>query len=168
MPDQRARWFPTPPLWLIPWTTRLQVWIYEKTGGRLFTRAMRMDHLLLYTAGRRSGRPNVACLPFWLDKGGRRILVASLAGGPRHPAWFHNLRDRGANPDVRVRDKRLVFRARAEVLDGDDREAVWRALTLDRPFYGRYQERTSRRIPLVRLVVTDQPEAASSAQNSGS
>jgi hypothetical protein len=53
-----------------------------------------------------------------------------------------------------VRDKRRVFWARADVLEGDDRDATWTQLVVDRPFYDRYQARTERRIPLVRLVET--------------
>jgi len=152
--DQAARWFPSVPLWLIPWTTRLQVWVYEKSGGRLYTKAMGMHHLLMSTVGRKSGRTNTCCLPFWLDSGEHRIIVASLGGGPRNPAWYHNLRDRDANPAVRVRDKRRVFEARAEILEGADREDTWRQLVVDRPFYDRYQARTDRQIPVVRLVET--------------
>lgn len=152
--NQRARWFPTPPRWLIPWASRFQIWIYEKSGGRLYTKTMRMHHLLLRTVGRRSGGRAVACLPFWLDTGEQRIVVASLAGGPRHPAWFHNLSDRESNPEVVVRDKRRVFWARADILEGEDREAVWTEMTLDRPFYLRYQAKTERQLPLVRLVET--------------
>ena len=152
--DQKARWFPNLPQWTIPWSTRLQVWIYEKTRGRVFTKSMRMHHLLLYTVGRKSGRTNTSCLPYWVDSGGQRIIVASLAGAPRHPAWFHNLADRAANPEVRVRDKRELFWARADVLRGEERERIWAALIVDRPFYARYQDRTEREIPLVRIVET--------------
>ena len=74
-----------------------------------------------------------------------------MGGGPRNPAWFHNLSDTTSNPEVRVRDKRNVFWARAEVLEGEERAAVWKELTADRPFYDKYQERTERTIPLVRL-----------------
>jgi deazaflavin-dependent oxidoreductase (nitroreductase family) len=150
--NRMVRWFPTPPRWMIRWNTRLQVWIYEKSGGRIFTRAMRMHHLLLYSIGRRSGREAVACLPYWIDPDGQRVVVASMAGGPRHPAWYHNVSDREANPEVRVRDKRQVFQARAEVLEGEERETIWKELTLDRPFYRGYREKCERQIPLVRLA----------------
>ena len=156
---QNARWFPSVPQWLIPWSTRLQVWVYEKTRGLLFTRAMRMHHLLLYTVGRRTGQTNTCCLPYWVDAGGRRVIVASLAGAPRHPAWFHNLSDSHANPEVRVRDKRSLFWARADVLEGEDRARTWTEMIEDRPFYADYQTRTEREIPLVRLVET-RPDTA--------
>jgi deazaflavin-dependent oxidoreductase (nitroreductase family) len=152
MVDQRAKVPFSPPLWLIPWITRAQVWIYERSNGRLGSVAAGMPHLLLRTVGRRSGRGSAVCLPYWRGPQGERIVVASYGGGPRHPAWFHNLADRVANPNVVVRDRDRVFRARADVLSGPEREAIWAGLIGDRPFYARYQEMTSRRIPLVRLV----------------
>ena len=47
----------------------------------------------------------------YLDDGGRFVIVASLAGAPRHPAWFLNLE---ANPRVRlqVRSRRFAATAR--------------------------------------------------------
>lgn len=142
----------TPPRWLIPWITRATVWLYEVSNGVFGARASGMDHILLYVVGRRSGKEHTVCLPYWLDPEGRRIVVASFAGGPHHPAWYHNLADKRANPDVGVRDRGRVFRARAEILTGAERERIWHLLVADRPFYARYQKRTERAIPLVRLV----------------
>ena len=82
----------------------------------------------------------------------RRIVVASYGGAPRNPAWFHNVADRGANPEVVVRDRDRVFWSIAEVLKGSERDELWAHLVADRPFYADYQTRTERTIPLVRLV----------------
>lgn len=142
----------TPPRWLIPWITRLQVLAYERTRGRVGARAAGMRHLLLRTVGRRSGRPSTVCLPYWCDEQGHRVVVASFAGAPRHPAWFHNLRDSQANPEVWVRDGARCFACRPEVPKGAERDDLWAQLIVDRPFYADYQARTDRRIPLVRLV----------------
>ena len=142
----------TPPRWLIPWITRAQVWVYERSEGRFGARAARMRHLLLRTVGRRSGRLLTVCLPYWCDEEGRRIVVASFAGAPHHPAWYHNLADRGANPEVWVRDRERTLWCRAEVPKGEERDVLWRQLVTDRPFYDDYQARTRRTIPLVRLV----------------
>lgn len=150
--DQRANSFWTPPRWTIGPVTKAQSWAYEKSGGRIWTRAMRMHHLLLRTVGRKSGRQLVACLPFWLDAEMNRIVVASFGGGPRHPGWYHNLCDRDVNPEVVVRDKRQVFWAQPQVLAGEERSAVWKEMVADRPFYDAYQAQTPRVIPVVRLV----------------
>ncbi len=141
-----------PPRWMVKHITRLQVWIYERSNGRLMSTAAGMRHLLLRTVGRKSGRVTTVCLPYWLDADGQRIVVASYAGGPKNPAWYHNLADTGANPEVVVRDFDRVFWARAEVLKGEERSAVWEQLVADRPFYTDYQQQTERTIPLVRLV----------------
>lgn len=81
-------------------------------------------------------------------------MVASFAGAPTHPAWYLNLADRSANPEVRCRVQGDQFWARPEILDGDEHANTWAALTADRPFYNDYQAETDRRIPLVRLVDT--------------
>jgi deazaflavin-dependent oxidoreductase (nitroreductase family) len=142
----------TPPRWLIPWITRLQVFAYERSRGRFGARAGGMRHLLLRTVGRKSGRPITVCLPYWRDEQGRRVVVASFAGAPRNPAWYHNLADSQANPEVLVRDGARRFWCRCEIPKGEERDALWARLIVDRPFYADYQARTGRRIPLVRLV----------------
>ena len=111
-----------------------------------------MEHVLLRTIGRRSGREHKVALPFWRDSGGHRILVASFAGAERHPAWYLNLSDRAANPELLVRVQGGLWWMRAESLSGTDYSEVWSALVTDRPSYGEYQKQTDRRIPLVRLT----------------
>ena len=150
--DQTAEVSWTPPRWLIPWITRLQVAVYELSRGRLMAEASGMPHIVIHGVRRKSGGNFAICLPYWRDDAGHRIVVASFAGAPRNPAWYHNLKDARANPTARVRDGARVFDVRVEVVDGEEREEVWRRLVADRPFYGRYQERTDRRIPLLRLI----------------
>ncbi len=150
--DQRNRRFLTPPRWLVPWITRANVWIYRRTDGRIGGTGAGMPQLLLTTVGRRSGRVHTVCLPFWNDGDGHRVVVASFGGAPRHPAWFHNLTDTGVNPTVSVQVGPRRLAARAEVVEGTERDRLWDALTADRPFYRDYQARTERVIPLVRLV----------------
>ena len=77
------------------------------------------------TIGRRSGKHHEVVLPYWLDDDNQRIVVASYQGGPRNPAWFHNLVDKSANPTVKVTDRfgDLVERRR-----GGRRRRVRRAL----------------------------------------
>lgn len=111
-----------------------------------------MHHLLLRTIGRHSGNEHKVALPFWREPDGHRIVVASFAGAPKDPAWFLNLSDRAANPDVLVRVQGATFRAEAQVLDGEDYERTWAALVADRPHYADYRSQTERVIPLVRIV----------------
>jgi deazaflavin-dependent oxidoreductase (nitroreductase family) len=115
-----------------------------------------MEHLLLHTVGRRSGNLHKVALPFWRDPQGHRVVVASFGGAPTDPAWFLNLSDRTANPDVLVRVQGGLFRSVPEILDGDDYDRTWAGLVADRPWYDDYVAKAGgRRIPLVRL-----PESA--------
>jgi deazaflavin-dependent oxidoreductase (nitroreductase family) len=111
-----------------------------------------MHHVLVHTVGRRSGRVHKVALPFWWDDNRHRVVVASFAGAEQHPAWYLNLTDRSANPEVKVRVQSGLWWMDAQVLDGEDYDKTWAALTADRPHYADYQTKTARRIPLVRLV----------------
>ena len=114
-----------------------------------------MEHLLLRTIGRRSGNEHKVALPFWRDPDGHRVVVGSFGGAPKHPAWFANLSDRAANPEVLVRVQRGLFWSDPQILDGDDYARTWSGLVADRPWYDDYVARAEgRRIPLVRLPET--------------
>jgi deazaflavin-dependent oxidoreductase (nitroreductase family) len=150
-PSQKNEPFVEPSREEIPARTREHVSAMESTDDDEAWFVAGMHHLVLCTVGRRSGREQKAALPYWIDPDGHPIVVASWAGAAQHPAWYLNLCDRAANPEVRVRTQRRAFWAQAQVLEGDDRRRTWAALTADRPFYGEYQSRTARQIPLVRL-----------------
>jgi hypothetical protein len=51
-----------------------------------------------------------------------------------------------------VKTQRHEFWADAQILDGSDYDAVWEQLVEDRAYYANYQTRTTRKLPLVRLV----------------
>jgi deazaflavin-dependent oxidoreductase (nitroreductase family) len=151
MVDQRNEPFERPPRDVIPDISRGHVAAQEASDDDAVWVAAGMKHVIVQTVGRRSGREHKVTLPYWLDQDGCRVVVASFAGAPQHPAWYLNLADRAANPQVLCRVQGRQFWADAEVLDGDDYTEIWRALTADRPYYLDYQSETERRIPLVRL-----------------
>jgi len=152
MVDQRNEPFETPPREDIPGISRMHVQAQEASTDDAVWVAAGMRHVIVRTVGRKSGREHKVTLPYWLDEGGQRIVVASFSGAPQHPAWYLNLADRDANPEVRCTVQDGAFWARADVLDGDEYRRVWAALTADRGYYADYQAETERRIPLVRLV----------------
>ncbi len=150
--DQRAEVLETPDREDIPKITAAHVAAMEASDDEAVWFMSNMHYVLLRTTGRRSGREHKVALPFWKDDDGHRLVVASFAGGPTHPAWYHNLCDRDANPEVLCRVRGRAFAADAVVLEGDERARIWAQLTADRPFYAEYQSRCERQIPLVRLV----------------
>ena len=126
--------------------TPLGVWAYRLTGGRLGGGA----GLLLTTIGSRSGRRRTVPLGGFPDGDGRWLVVGSLGGAARHPAWFINL---ARTPDqVWAQVGREEFNVRPELLRGDERAAAWKRIVAVAPSYGPYEQRTDREIPVVRLT----------------
>jgi deazaflavin-dependent oxidoreductase (nitroreductase family) len=101
--------------------------------------------LLLTTTGARTGRPTTVPLGFAVDDRGRVFVMASKAGAPKHPAWFHNLR---ANPAVTVELGDKSFPARAVVTAGEERDRLY-GLIADGA--AEYEQNTDRVFPVVVL-----------------
>lgn len=106
--------------------------------------------LLVTIIGRRTGLKRRTALIYGRD-GEDYVVVASKGGSPRHPEWYLNLQ---VHPEVQVQVGTEVFPARAETVRGPERAELWRRMTAIWPDYDRYQARTAREIPVVRLVRT--------------
>lgn len=103
--------------------------------------------LLLVTRGRKSGETKM--LPLIYKKvGSGYVIIASKGGAPAHPAWYLNLK---SDPDCEIRVGKDIFKARARVAEGKEREQLWRELVEVYAPYTLYQERTQREIPVVVL-----------------
>jgi deazaflavin-dependent oxidoreductase (nitroreductase family) len=115
--------------------------------GRLST-GMGQTYVLLHARGAKSGIERTTPL-LGTKSGDAILLVASKAGAPRHPAWFHNLR---ANPDVAVTVNGERRPMRARVAEGEERERLWGVVCDHYSGYAAYQSRTGGRvIPVVVL-----------------
>jgi len=66
--------------------------------------------LLLDNVGARTGTKRTNALVY-LEDGDDYVVIASKAGWPKHPAWYHNLK---ANPDatVQVGSRKVPVHAR--------------------------------------------------------
>ena len=103
--------------------------------------------LLLTTTGAKSGRQLTSPLVHTRD-GDAIVIIASKAGAPTNPDWFHNLK---ANPTVTVEVGTDRFEARAEITEGDERQRLYDAQAELMPNFKEYAEGTDRVIPVVRL-----------------
>jgi deazaflavin-dependent oxidoreductase (nitroreductase family) len=104
--------------------------------------------LLLTTRGRRTRRLRRTPLIYGRD-GDDYVVVASYGGRPDNPLWYENL---VADPEVRVQLMADVFTADASTVEeGEERERLWKMMCGIYPDYDDYQDRTQRRIPVVRL-----------------
>ena len=135
-------------LWLsrnVGW--KLDPILLSLSGGRIGTGLM-LPTALLETRGARTGRPRRNGVIYFHD-GERVTIIASKAGMPHHPGWFHNL---CASPDVKFGGRRF----RAEVVDDEsERARLWRLADQVFPPYATYRERAAhagRVIPIVQLT----------------
>jgi F420H(2)-dependent quinone reductase len=103
--------------------------------------------LLLDHVGAKSGKRRTTPLVFMRD-GDSLLVVASKGGYPRDPAWVHNLR---AHPDTEVQIGQMRLKVHAREANPEERRQLWPKAIEHNPHWGRYRERTSREIPLVRL-----------------
>ena len=103
--------------------------------------------LLLTTRGRRTGKLRRTPLIYGRD-GDAYVVVGSRGGAPRHASWYLNLSE---DPEVRIQVLSEVMPARASTAEGSRRQELWSLMTGIWPDYERYQEKTTRRIPVVVL-----------------
>jgi len=129
------------------WFGDLHTRLYRATGGRLGARLVGMPVLLLTTIGRRSGEARTAPMPY-LAWGEDWVIVGSNNGGPRDPAWWFNLQ---ADPEATIDLGSETAKVRARVAEAREREELWPLLTEFNPRYIKYQEMTTRRLPVVVL-----------------
>ncbi|HYP28574.1 MAG TPA: nitroreductase family deazaflavin-dependent oxidoreductase [Blastocatellia bacterium] len=127
--------------------TAAHTFIYRGTNGAVGGRVANSPVLLLTTKGRRSGRPRTVPLLYLAD-GDNVVLVASNGGAVKHPTWWLNLQ---ADPEAEIQIKGAKRRVRAEQAGAEEKRRLWPLLTQMYSGYGRYQEITTRDIPVVIL-----------------
>lgn len=155
-PTRQIGWFTRAYAWFS--ATRLGRFISSKIVWKLDPHLMRatrgrvgmgfvLPTALLETRGARSGAQRRNAVIYFHD-GKKVTIVASLAGAPRNPAWFRNLR---AEPDV-------VFGGapmRATVVEDEaERQRLWGLADRVFPPYAAYRREAGaagRTIPIVQL-----------------
>ena len=120
--------------------------LYRATGGKFGGKVKTAPILLLTVKGRKTGKQRTTPLMYGRD-GGNLVLIASVGGAPHHPAWYHNLK--GEKAEVQIGKERR--RVRARDAEGEERERLWAQMVGIYPGYAGYQEKTTRRIPVVVL-----------------
>ena len=114
-----------------------------KVGGQFAGAPM----ILVHHFGAKSGVERVSPMVYFPD-GERLLIVASAAGSPKNPDWYHNLK---AHPEVPVEVGPDTFPVVVEELAPAERAEKWAAITAVMPGFAEYQEKTSRQIPVLAL-----------------
>ncbi|HVG99789.1 MAG TPA: nitroreductase family deazaflavin-dependent oxidoreductase [Miltoncostaeaceae bacterium] len=103
--------------------------------------------LVVHSTGARTGKARINPL-MYLDEGDDRYVFASKGGAPHNPDWYHNLK---ANPEVTVEAGTESYPAVAREITGPERDRVYAAMADAFPQFGDYQEKTTRKIPVIAL-----------------
>jgi len=105
------------------------------------------DVLVLNTKGAKSGKDHPVPVVYSEDAGDL-IVVASMGGSPKNPAWFHNLK---AHPDVIVETGKQRWKAKAVITPEAERVRLYEQHAVKNPGFRDYLKKTTRKIPVIRL-----------------
>ena len=103
-----------------------------------------LPEVTLTVRGRKSGEPRstpLLCVPH----DGGWLVAGTNWGGPKMPAWVHNLGDADRAS--------VVFKGRTSTVTprrvaGAERDEKWQVMLRTWPNYAKYAERTDREIPV--------------------
>jgi deazaflavin-dependent oxidoreductase (nitroreductase family) len=112
-----------------------------KVGGQFANAPM----VLMTHTGAKTGRTLTTPLVYSRD-GDRFVVIASKAGAPNNPAWYHNL---VAHPNVTLEVGTERFQARARVTTGEERERLFNNQAAKLPMFNEYRKKTTRQIPVI-------------------
>ena len=132
-------------------------WMQRKMNARMNRKIRRghgqfmgMDVLILNTVGRRSGQPRQSPLAWFPDGDDARLVVAS-GGGSQNPDWHANLMAHPGEVSIELpgTDATPVV---PQQLEGAEREQAWQRIAAAQPRIAKYQSKSDRVYPVIRLT----------------
>ena len=141
------------PLWI---KDHIELYLADGEAAHLWDASLgggegMLTTLLLTTTGRKSGKQLIIPLIYRPTDTGGYCVIASKGGAPSHPAWYLNLE---ANPHVNLKIANQEVEAVARVVEGEERERLWRLMVDYYAPYTDYQAATERQIPVVVFETT--------------
>jgi deazaflavin-dependent oxidoreductase (nitroreductase family) len=139
-------------------------WMQQKANARVIRKVRRgkgsmmgMDVLVLTTTGRRSGQTRETPVA-WFPDGSDAWLVVASGGGSQHPDWHANLMAHPEKATIEVAGGEALP-VTPQRLAGADRERAWARITAANPRMAKYQKKSDREYPVVRLTRRPVPPA---------
>jgi deazaflavin-dependent oxidoreductase (nitroreductase family) len=120
---------------------------FRRNGGKVGGQFAGAPLILVTHKGAKSGKTYTTPLVYSKD-GERYVVIASKAGSPSNPSWYHNL---VAHPEVTLEVADQKFEARATEVTGAERDKLFTAQATLMPVFNEYQKRTTRKIPVIAL-----------------
>lgn len=135
--------------WIQGWMSRQ----HRRKGNKF----MGMDVVFLTTVGKKTGIQRETPVAWFPDGEEAWLIVASAAGSVENPSWYYNI---ATHPDqVWIELPQRKLRVEPDQLDGPRREECWKRIVAAQPRYDKYQNKTDRVLPVIRLIPSAiQPE----------
>jgi len=133
--------------WIINRVGRMQTFVYELTGGRLWNTFLGSRVAILTVVGRKTGK--VRKIPLlYLPQDDTIVMTASKGGMSKLPVWYHNVKA-AETVKIQVGSVKRDYTYR-EATEAEERE-LWPQLEAMYPDYKEYRARTEgvRRIPVL-------------------
>jgi deazaflavin-dependent oxidoreductase (nitroreductase family) len=121
---------------------------FHANGGKVGGRFDGVDLLILTSTGRKSGQTRWHPIAYSTD-GDRYVIVASKAGAPTSPDWYHNL---VANGSAVIEVGADVIPVEAIIATGAERDRLYAQHAARMPQFNAYAKNTTRKIPVVVLT----------------
>ena len=130
---------------------RRQAEEYEATNGAEAADLRGRPVIVLTSVGAKTGKLRKTAL-MRVEHDGTYAVVASIGGAPKHPVWYYNLK---ANPHVELQDGPTKRDYIAREVTGDEKATWWARAVETWPDYDKYQQKTTRQIPVFVLEPID-------------
>jgi deazaflavin-dependent oxidoreductase (nitroreductase family) len=133
------------------WGNQLMASRIRKGGARF----LGFNALVLTTVGRKTGAERTTPVGWFPGPDGSWLIVASANGAKGNPAWYYNL---AAHPDqVQIEVDGRKVAVVAEQLHGTERAEAWQQIITAAPRFAKYEQKTDRELPIIRLVPRSAP-----------
>ena len=108
------------------------------------------DALVLTTIGRKSGTERTTVVCWFPGKDGSWLIVAAAGGTAGNPAWYYNIAAHPGKVQIEVEGRKVAVTAGQ--LHGAERAEAWQRITAASPQFARFQRKTDRELPVIRLM----------------
>lgn len=142
--DDRPTWAHSARQWAIKMLAKSHVRMNLLSGGRLGNKMRGYEVCFVTMTGAVSGRTLIKPLIYIPYQDGV-LLVASIGGAPKNPAWHGNF---VKHPDIQVRHRGDSMELKARLASSSEKPALWRICDATFPPYAEYRNMTSRDIPI--------------------
>lgn len=111
---------------------------------------------LIITKGAKTGKERVNPVSY-INDGDRIVIAATNAGLDYHPQWYKNLQ---VDPNLVVEVLADRYAGVAAEVDGEERDRLWAGLVASNRILGKYESKTTRRIPVLVISRKDGAQQA--------